>query len=73
MLNIRHVFLKIIVCPLNSHSRKDANFYNNIVLLGGWLVCILKIIFMAPVIAEISVRFESPWGVNTKHAYECSL
>ena len=37
MLNIR-LFPKIVVCLLNSHLRKDANIYNNIVLLGGRLV-----------------------------------
>ena len=60
MLNIRRVFLKIIACPLNSHLRKDHNFYNNLVFLGGRLVFIPKLICMAPVIAEISVRFPSP-------------
>ena len=35
MLNIR-LFLIIIVCLLNSHLRKDANIYNNIVLTTRW-------------------------------------
>ena len=68
MLDIR-LFPKIIVCLLNSHLSKDANIYNYIVLLCGRLVFIPKIIFIAPVIAEISVRFPSLSGVNTKHCH----
>ena len=47
-LNIRHVFLKIIVCLLNSHLLKYAHFYNNIVLFAklhaNTTVCFLAIV-----------------------------
>ena len=72
MLNIRHVFRKIIVCPLNSHLCKGANVYNNVLLLGDRLVFIPKIIFIIPVIAEIikiskSMRFPSPLALNARY------